>query len=161
MLQFVDCSKRAQNLGSFATQKDHNMTNSILALLGYAAWTMALLGGIALLRSYYTLAKGRYANSFKTTGEDVSAFSARLCRAHANCYENLPIFAALIAVAAFSGNAAITDPLALWVLVARVGQSSVHLVSTRNLAVMLRFGLLMVQWLIQLSWIVQLLQIVF
>ncbi len=118
---------------------------------------MALLGGIALLRSYYTLAKGRYANSFKTTGEDVSAFSARLCRAHANCYENLPIFAALVAVAAFSGHSALTDPLALWVLAARVGQSSVHLISTRNRAVMLRFSLLMVQWLMQLVWVVRLL----
>ncbi len=135
------------------------MSSSLLALLGYAAWTLALLGGIAMLRSYYTLVGGRYANSFKTTGEDVSAFSARLCRAHANCYENLPIFAALIAVAAFSGNAAITDPLALWLLAARIAQSTTHLISTRNRAVILRFSFLMVQWVIQLVWVVQLLAV--
>ena len=88
------------------------MSSSLIALLGYAAWTLALLGGIAMLRTYYTVVGGRYANSFKTTGEDVSAFSARLCRAHANCYENLPIFAALITVATVSGQSAITDPLA-------------------------------------------------
>jgi uncharacterized MAPEG superfamily protein len=133
------------------------MTNSTLALLGYAAWMLALLGGIALLRTYYTLIGGRYANSFKTTGEDVSAFSARLCRAHANCYENLPIFAALIAVAAFSGNASITDPLALLLLAARICQSTVHLISTRNRAVILRFSFLMVQVVIQLIWVVKLL----
>jgi uncharacterized MAPEG superfamily protein len=135
------------------------MSSSLLALLGYAAWTLTLLGGIAMLRSYYTLVGGRYANSFKTTGEDVSAFSARLCRAHANCYENLPAFAAIIAVAALSGSAAITDPLALWVLAARIAQSTAHLISTRNRAVILRFSFLMVQWVIQLVWVVQLLAV--
>jgi uncharacterized MAPEG superfamily protein len=135
------------------------MSSSLLALLGYAAWTLALLGGIALLRSYYTLVGGRYANSFKVTGEDVSPFSARLCRAHANCYENLPIFAALIAVAAISGNAAITDPLALWLLAARGAQSTVHLISTRNRAVILRFSFLVAQWVMQLIWVVQLLAV--
>ena len=132
------------------------MSLSLIALLGYATWTLALLGGIALLRTYYTLVGGRYANSFKVTGEDVSPFSARLCRAHANCYENLPIFAALIAVAALGGQSAITDPLALWVLAARVCQSTVHLISTRNRAVILRFSFLVAQWVMQLIWVVQL-----
>jgi uncharacterized MAPEG superfamily protein len=135
------------------------MTSSLIALLGYAAWTLALLGGIALLRTYYTLVGGRYANSFKVTGEDVSPFSARLCRAHANCYENLPSFVALIAVAALAGQSAITDPLALWVLAARVCQSTVHLISTRNRAVILRFSFLVAQWVMQLIWVVQLLAV--
>jgi uncharacterized MAPEG superfamily protein len=133
------------------------MTNSLIALLGFAAWTLLLLGSIAMLRCYYTLIGKRRANGFAVSGEDVSAFSGRLCRAHANGYENLPIFAALIAVAAFSGNASITDPLALWLLAARISQSTVHLISTRNRAVILRFGLLMVQMVIQLIWVVQLL----
>ena len=132
------------------------MSLSLIALLGYATWTLALLGGIALLRTYYTLVGGRYANSFKVTGEDVSPFSARLCRAHANCYENLPIFVALIAAAALAGQSAITDPLALWVLAARVSQSTVHLISTRNRAVILRFSFLVAQWVMQLIWVVQL-----
>lgn len=135
------------------------MTHSLLALLGFAAWTLLLLMGIAILRSYYTLLGGRYANSFAVMGEDVSPFSARLCRAHANCYENLPTFAAIIAVAALSGNAQITEPLALWALAARVAQSTVHLISTRNRAVMLRFSLLMVQWVIQAVWMTQILNV--
>jgi uncharacterized MAPEG superfamily protein len=135
------------------------MTNSLLALLGFAAWTLLLLMGIAMLRSYYTLLGGRYANSFAVMGEDVSPFSARLCRAHANCYENLPTFAAIIAVAALSGNAQITEPLALWAFAARVAQSTVHLISTRNRAVMLRFSLLMVQWAIQVVWMAQILSV--
>ena len=135
------------------------MTNSLIALLGFAAWTLLLLVGIAMLRSYYTLIGERRANGFAVTGEDVSPFSGRLCRAHANCYENLPAFAAIITAAALSGNAAITDPLALWVLAARVAQSTVHLISTRNRAVMLRFSLLMVQWVIQVVWMAQILSV--
>lgn len=132
------------------------MTNSILALLGFAAWTMVLLGGIALLRTVLTLRGERYANGFAVSGDDVSPFSARLCRAHANCYENLPAFAAIIAAAAFSGNGHVTDPLALWALAARVSQSTVHLISTRNRAVILRFSCLAVQFVIQTYWVFKL-----
>ncbi len=134
------------------------MTNSLIALFGFAAWTLLLLGSIAMLRCYYTWIGERRANGFAVSGEDVSAFSGRLCRAHANCYENLPAFAAIITVAALSGNAAITDPLALWLLAARVSQSTVHLISTRNRAVILRFSFLMVQWVMQLVWVVQLIK---
>lgn len=136
------------------------MTLSLLALLGFAAWTLVLLLGIALLRCWYTLAHGRRANSFAVSGEDVSAFSGRLCRAHANCYECLPALAAIVFVAQASGHSSVTDPLALWLLAARLGQSGVHLVSTRSRAVVLRFSLLMVQWLIQAYWVVQLLALV-
>lgn len=133
------------------------MTNSLFALLGFAVWTLLLLLGIAALRSYYTLIGARRANGFAVSGEDVSPFSGRLCRAHANCYENLPAFAAIIIIAALSGNAAITDPLALGALAARVAQSCVHLISTRNRAVILRFSFLLVQVVIQGYWVVQLL----
>lgn len=136
------------------------MTNSLLALIGFAAWTLTLLFGIALLRCYYTLFAGRYANSFAVMGEDVSPFSGRLCRAHANCYENLPAFAAIIVVAHASGQTSITDSWALWALAARLTQSTVHMISTRNLAVMIRFSLLMVQWVIQVVWIAQILSVI-
>lgn len=105
------------------------MNTSAIALLGYAAWTLLLLGGIAVLRGALTVSGQRAANSFAISGEDVSPFSARLCRAHANCYENLPAFASIVLLAIVSGNAHITDPLALWALAARIGQSTAHLVA--------------------------------
>jgi uncharacterized MAPEG superfamily protein len=129
------------------------MSPSLVALLGYGAWTMALLGGIALLRGSLTGYGLRAANSFTVSGDDVSLFSARLCRAHANCYENLPIFASIIVVAALGGYTHVTDPLALWVLAARVAQSTVHLISTTNQAVMLRFTCMLAQLVIQGYWI--------
>jgi len=132
------------------------MSASAVALLGYATWTLALLGGIAVLRGALTLSGQRAANSFAVSGEDVSPFSARLCRAHANCYETLPAFAGIVLLAIVSGNAPITDPLALWALVARIGQSTVHLLSTSNRAVRVRFALLFVQFLIQIWWAVRL-----
>lgn len=133
------------------------MEHSLLALLLYATWTLLLLGGIALLRVGVALAGRRAANAFAVSGEDVSPFSARLCRAHANCYENLPFFAGLVLVAAVSGNAAITAPLALWAVAARVGQSTVHLLSTSIVAVQLRFLFFLALWLIQAWWAVLLL----
>ena len=130
------------------------MSPSLVALLGYAAWTLLLVIGIAVLRTGLTLSGKRAANAFSTTGDDVSPFSNRLCRAHANCYENLPIFGAIIAVAVISGNAAVTDALAYWVLGARVLQSCIHLVSTSELAVMARFGAFAAQIGVEISWIV-------
>ncbi len=134
------------------------MSSSALALLGYAAWTLALLGGIAVLRSTLILSGRRAPNRFAVSGDDVSPFSGRLCRAHANCYESLPVYACIVLVAISSGNAQVTDPLALWALAARVGQSTTHLVSTSSRAVQVRFGFFFAQFLIQVWWLVGLLQ---
>ncbi|KPK17139.1 MAG: hypothetical protein AMJ62_02680 [Myxococcales bacterium SG8_38] len=132
------------------------MSPSALALVGYAAWTLLLAIILLSYRTALVLAKRRAANSFSPSGEDVSPFSARLCRAHANCYENLPVFAALILLALVTNHAAITDPLARWVLVARVAQSSVHLISTSEIAVTVRGSLYWLQLLAQAYWVVRL-----
>jgi uncharacterized MAPEG superfamily protein len=132
------------------------LTPSALALVGYAAWTLLLAITIVTYRTGFVLTRERAANSFAPSGEDVSPFSGRLCRAHANCYENLPIFAALILLALVTDNAGITDSLARWVLVARVAQSVVHLISTSEMAVVVRATLFSVQLGIQAYWVVQL-----
>ena len=128
------------------------MTPSSLALVLYAAWTLLLLIGIAALRTRETLARRRPRNGFAVFGEDVSAFSERLCRAHANCYENLPAFATLLLVALVTDHAHITDPLALWLVAARIGQSVTHVISTRNWALNLRFTFFIAQMLVPLWW---------
>lgn len=115
------------------------MHTSDLALVAYASWTLALVFAIACLRASLTLTGKRAANGFSVTGDDVSPFSGRLCRAHANCVENLPVFAAVVVAARLSGHAAAVDPIAPWIVAARVAQSSVHLVSTSPRAVTIRF----------------------
>jgi len=132
------------------------MSPSALALVGYVAWTLLLAIAIVSYRTVLVLAKRRAANEFEPSGSDVSEFSGRLCRAHANCYENLAMFAALVLLAMVTGNGAVTDPLARWVLVARVAQSTVHLISTSELAVMIRVTFFLVQVGIMVSWAYQL-----
>ncbi|MBT8450653.1 MAG: MAPEG family protein [Deltaproteobacteria bacterium] len=131
------------------------MSPSALALVGYVAWTILLASTIVFYRTALVLKKERAANDFLPSGEDVSPFSNRLCRAQANCFENLPAFAALILLALATGHTDITDPLARWVLVARVAQSTVHLISTSEMAVSLRALLLLVQLGVEAYWVVQ------
>jgi uncharacterized MAPEG superfamily protein len=132
------------------------MGASALALLGYAAWTILLVTCIGLHRSSLTLSGQRAANSFKPDGSDVSGFGQRLARAHANCYENLPIFATIVLTAIATGHGSITDPLAPWALLARAAQSTTHILSTSVPAVMVRFTFFLVQVVIQISWLVAL-----
>lgn len=132
------------------------LPDSVAALLGYAAWTLTLLIAIAAWRIVLIVRDRRAANAFKPTGEDVSPANVRLIRAHANCYENLPVFAAVVMAAHASGHGAVTDPLALWVLAARCAQSGVHLLSTRRRAVLLRFVFFFAQVAIEVYWVVQL-----
>lgn len=143
---------------STQTERQH-VTPSSLALVLYAAWTLLLLTAIAALRTNETLARRRPRNGFAVFGDDVSAFSARLCRAQANCYENLPAFAALVLVAVTTGHSQVTDPLALWLVAARIGQSVTHLISIRNWALNLRFVFFVAQMLVPLWWAISLMRL--
>jgi uncharacterized MAPEG superfamily protein len=135
------------------------MSHSSLALLLYGAWSLILLYGIAILRASITLSGQRRPNDFAIWGDDISPFSGRLCRAHANCYESLPGFAAIILVAITSGHAQITDSLALWAVAARVCQSTVHLISTRPYPAIARFSMQCVQIAIQTVWVIGLVRL--
>lgn len=128
------------------------MNATALALTGYIGWILFLLGAIAVVRLQASVVGGKPANSFATDGSDVSPFSGRLCRAHANCYENFPQLGGLMLLALATGTAAMTDPLALVLLAARVAQSAVHLYSTSETAVKVRFAFFLVQYGIAVYW---------
>ncbi|HPG92982.1 MAG TPA: MAPEG family protein, partial [Dokdonella sp.] len=83
----------------------------------------------------------------------------RLARAHANCLENLPIFAGLLLIAIATDHIAITDPLAYLFIGARVFQSLVHLASVSSTAVTIRFTAYSVQIAIGLYWTFKLLAV--
>jgi len=121
------------------------MNETAIALLGYVGWTFVLILALGTLRTLVTLSGKKAANSFSTTGEDVSPFSARLCRAHANCYEFFPIAGGLLLFALATGTTAVTNGLALAFLGARVLQSVAHLTSTSVLMVQVRFFFFLVQ----------------
>ena len=77
-------------------------------------------------------------------------------RTHANCLENLPLQAAVLLYAMHAGQTALTDPLALLLLGARLFQSAMHLISTGPLFVWLRFAGLLAQMLILAWWLLRL-----
>jgi hypothetical protein len=130
------------------------MTSTSLALLGFVSWMLALTLTIGGQRVFLSLSGQRAANSFSPSGEDVSPFSARVCRAHANCYEHFGIFGGLLLFALATNQTAVTDPLALVFLAARLLQSLVHIASTSTTAVTVRFGFFAVQVVIAIIWII-------
>ncbi len=133
------------------------MSRSLVALVGFAAWQLLLTFGLGFFRTSLVLSGRRAANSFSPDGSDVTGIGQRYTRARDNCYENLPMFGAIIAGAALAGRSAVTDPLAMIVLYARIAQSATHIASTSVPAVFARFGFYLVQLSIMAWWVIQLL----
>ena len=134
------------------------MSPTVTALLGYITLMLALLVTLGLLRAGLALAGKRAPNSFAPDGADVSPFSNRLCRAHANAYEGFPIFGGLMLLAIALDLTATTDSLAMYLLGARVMQALIHLASTSNIAVQARFAFFLVQVGISAWWVLQFMQ---
>ena len=88
------------------------MNASVIAMVVYVSWMILLLGILRSLRAGLTLAGKRAPNSFCPDGSDVSPFSVRLCRTHANCYESFPIIGGLLLLAIATSSTGITDGLA-------------------------------------------------
>jgi uncharacterized MAPEG superfamily protein len=119
----------------------------------FIGWALLLLVVMEILRSHLVLTGRARSNEFKPDNSNISPFMHRLARAHANCVESLPLFGGLLLVALATGHAEATDPLAPWLLGARVVQSSIHLASTSVAAVNARFAAFVVQMAIALYWV--------
>jgi uncharacterized MAPEG superfamily protein len=133
------------------------MSATATALAGFAGWFVLLTALLATYRSALVLSGRKAANSFRIDGSDVAAIGQRLNRARDNVYENLPAFVALALAASIAGRLDVTDPLAMIVLYARIGQSITHIASISVPAVFLRFGFYLVQIAIFALWAIQLL----
>jgi uncharacterized MAPEG superfamily protein len=133
------------------------MNATTFALTGFIAWTLLLLVLMEALRSQLVLTRRVRANGFQPDNANLSPFMQRLARAHANCLEGLPVFGGLMLVALITERSALTDPLAPWLLAARVVQSVIHLVSLSPTAVTLRFTAFAVQMAIGVYWALRLL----
>lgn len=133
------------------------MSPTVLALTGFIAWTLFLLVLMETIRAKLVLTKAVPATGFDPANSRLSPFMQRLARAHANCLEGLPIFGGLLLVAAVTGRTAITDPLALVLLAARLVQSLIHLASVAPSAITARFAAFTVQMVIAVIWTFRLL----
>jgi len=133
------------------------MAPTATALLGFAAWYLLLTFALGFFRSGLVLSGKKAANTFATDGSDVGTFGRRLNRARDNCFETLPLFGAIALAATIANRVIVLDPLAMYVLYARVGQSATHLASTSIMAINVRFFFFIVQIAIYAIWVVQLL----
>jgi len=125
---------------------------SAAVLVGLTLWTLVLLILMEALRTRYVVTKVVAANKFRPDNSNLSPFMQRLARAHANCVESLPIFGILLITALLTNRAGITNPLAPWLLAARLIQSCVHLISLSVAAVNVRFVAFAVQIAIAVYW---------
>ena len=121
-----------------------------LMLLGFAAWTLVLLittvGAYRLSRVFRGRAGMGAFPADRVEGKD---WYVRAMRAHANCIENLPVFAVLVyALRAFGIVSPAVDPLCTVILAARIPQSLVHVCFVQtDRAVSVRFAFYLVQLL--------------
>jgi len=121
---------------------------SLWSLLGFTVWTLlVVLLGIGLPRIRAVVVDKARPNSFQPAVPHGSERYQRTMRAHMNCVENLPVFAALVLLGAVVElESALFQAAALTVLPARVLQSVTHIASGRNRAVLLRFAFFSVQF---------------
>jgi uncharacterized MAPEG superfamily protein len=121
---------------------------ALQALLGFTAWTALLITAVFLYRGVRFLTGtpiNHWPRGAKPT--DDAPFVKRIEDAHANCLENLPIFAAIVLAAAALGKLDAIAALAPWVLYARIGQSLTHMVGVGQLHVFVRASF----WGVQLA----------
>jgi uncharacterized MAPEG superfamily protein len=124
------------------------MNLSLWMLLGFAMWTMlVLVAGIGVARMALIFRGQAGFASFPADVPHGREAYRRMMRAHANCVENLPVFGAVVVVANLAGPASrLVDVLAVTVMVARIAQTSVHvLFVVRDLTVAVRFAFYLVQ----------------
>jgi uncharacterized MAPEG superfamily protein len=124
------------------------MTTPVWVLLLFAGWTLATLLGTVGFYRWSRILTGRAALSdFRADEQQGSDWYRRAMRAHANCVENLPVYAAIVVASVASGvRSPVLDTLAIVLLVARVLQTVTHVaVAQTNAVVGVRFACFFVQ----------------
>jgi uncharacterized MAPEG superfamily protein len=121
---------------------------ALQALLGFAAWTLLLIAAVFLYRGLRFLG-GTPINHWPRQAKplDDAPLVQRLEDAHANCLENLPLFAVIVLTAAALERLADIQTLAPFVLYGRIGQTLAHLSGTGPANVFVRASF----WFVQLA----------
>ena len=119
----------------------------LLSLVGFSVWTvLVLVLGVGGHRWSRILFEDARLSDFSGDVPHVSERYRRIVRAHANCVENLPVFASLVLTASVvSYGSNLFDALCVAVLVAGVAQTSIHCASGSERAIAFRFTFFAVQ----------------
>jgi len=124
------------------------MTTPVLALLLFAVWTLLVLFGSVGVYRWSRILTGRARlTDFPADAPTGPDWYRRAMRAHANCVENLPVFAAIVVAIVATGMRSVElNVLAVVVLVARVCQSLVHVgLEQTQPVIAVRFGFFLAQ----------------
>jgi uncharacterized MAPEG superfamily protein len=126
---------------------------ALQALLGFTAWTLLVMFLYVNWRVIEVL-RGKSAASW-TRGAAIEqpAIIKRMEHAHTNCLENLPVFAAIVLVAAAMNKSAVADAYGAYILYARIAQSLVHIIGVNHWLVLVRatlFGAQLVMFVLML-----------
>jgi len=124
------------------------MTMPVWMLMGFATWTILLLTlTIGVYRWFQIFAGQVPISGFRADQPEGADWYKRSMRAHANCVENLPVFAAIVLALHISGaGGPLADFASIGILVARVMQSTVHVcLPQTDSVVAVRFTFLLVQ----------------
>jgi uncharacterized MAPEG superfamily protein len=124
------------------------MTTANSALLGFAAWTLATLMLTVGVHRWHSILSGRARiDEFPADARGGPDWYQRATRAHLNCVENLPVFAAVVVCASAAGvTGPVFDVLPVLVLGARVCQTVTHVAFAQTARVVtVRFGFFSVQ----------------
>ena len=134
------------------------MSAPLVALAGYAGWTLLLVLTTVSARVFAIIGGSDIPlNKFAPGGEDLPGFGQRVTRAHLNCVENLPVFAAVVAAAGFSEQFGVMEGTVMFILYARIAQSSIHLISSALPMALMRGTLFSVQVLLMAYYVVKML----
>ena len=137
-----------------------HLPESIVALVFYALWAIALVLTIAIDR-LLLIFRGRVKNNEFLSGVPHGNEAYwRINRAHLNTVENLPVFAAIVLAAWVAGaESHLFNLLAMLVLAARIVQSIIHIMSGGQIATWFRTTMFAVQIVCEIWMAVMILQI--
>ena len=133
------------------------MTIPLFTLLGFASWTLlVLMATVGVYRWTLILSGSAAIHTFPADAPTGADWYRRATRAHANCVENLPVYASIVFVMSQLGVAGpLVDTLCWVVLGARICQTTIHVAFVQTArAVSFRFSFFTLQLLSMLGLIV-------
>ena len=137
-----------------------HLPQSIVALVFYALWAIALVLMIAVDRLLLIFRGQVKNNEFLSGVPHGNEAYWRINRAHLNTVENLPVFAAIVLAAWVAGaESHLFNLLAMLVLAARIVQSIIHIMSGGQIATWFRTTMFAVQIVCEIWMAVMILQI--
>lgn len=125
------------------------LTIPVLVLLGFAGWTLlTLFISVGIYRWSLILTARAPIAYWRADAAQGAGWYQRAMRAHMNCIENLPVYAALVVAMMATGvHSETIDTLCVATMGARMVQTTVHIaLPLTNMVVSVRFTFYSVQF---------------